>query len=232
MRYHIDFELDFKRNNEKGFLIAIEGIDGAGKTTQARLVSEELAKNNTVHLTKNPTDGLIGKFIREVLAGKIKIPSSSIQYLFSADRQVQQVEVLNDLKDGKIIITDRYFWSAIVYGIVDREDLDFDQAGNLLLVSQGILSMYHKFIVPDLTIFLDIPMEAALERINGKKIAKEIYENEEKLKKIEKGYKWLINKFANEFTIVDGTKPEKEITQEIIQIFNNLKNKKKTLNGK
>ncbi len=226
MKYHIEFNLDFKRNKEKGLLIAIEGIDGAGKTTQARLVSEELSKNNTVHLTKNPTDGLIGKLIREVLAGKINIPSSSIQYLFSADRQVHQVEILKELKDGKVIITDRYFWSAVVYGIVDREDLDFDQAGNLLLVSQGILSMYHKFIVPDLTIFLDIPMEVALERINGKKIAKEIYENEEKLKKIEKGYKWLINKFPNEFTIVDGTKSEKEITQEIIQIFNDLKNKR------
>src|SRR3990167_3405520 len=171
MKYHIDFDIDFKRNNEKGLFIAIEGIDGAGKTTQARLVSKELTKNNNVHLTKNPTDGLIGKFIREVLAGKVNIPPASFQYLFSADRQVQQVEVLKDLKDGKIIITDRYFWSAIVYGIVDREDLDFNQAGNLLLVSQGILSMYHKFIVPDLTIYLDITMEAALERINGKKIA-------------------------------------------------------------
>jgi len=223
MKYHIDFDIDFKRNNEKGLFIAIEGIDGAGKTTQARLVSKELTKNNNVHLTKNPTDGLIGKFIREVLAGKVNIPPASFQYLFSADRQVQQVEVLKDLKDGKIIITDRYFWSAIVYGIVDREDLDFDQVGNLLLVSQGILSMYHQFLIPDITIFLDIPMKIALDRLNDKKIEKEIYENEEKLKKIEKGYKWLINKFKNEFTIIDGTKSEKEITQEIIKIINEKK---------
>src|SRR3990167_7694516 len=223
MKYHIDFDIDFKRNNEKGLFIAIEGIDGAGKTTQARLVSEELAKANNVHLTKNPTDGLIGKLIREVLSGKVDIPPASFQYLFSADRQVQQVEVLKDLKDGKIIITDRYFWSAIVYGIVDREDLDFDQVGNLLLVSQGILSMYHQFLIPDITIFLDIPMKIALDRLNDKKIEKEIYENEEKLKKIEKGYKWLINKFKNEFTIIDGTKSEKEITQEIIKIINEKK---------
>lgn len=223
MKYHIEFDLDFKRNKEKGILIAIEGIDGAGKTTQAKLVAEELSKSSNVHLTKNPTDGLIGKFIREVLAGKVDIPPVSFQYLFSADRQVQQEEIVNELKEGKIIITDRYFWSAIVYGIVDREGLDFDQAGNLLLVSQGILSMYHQFLLPDLTIFLDIPMKVALERINLKKIEKEIYENEEKLKKIEKGYKWLINKFPKEFTIIDGTKSEKEITQEIVQLINNEK---------
>ena len=223
MKYHIDFDLDFKRNKEKGIFIAIEGIDGAGKTTQAKLVSEELAKANNVHLTKNPTDGLIGKLIREVLSGKVDIPPASFQYLFSADRQVQQVEVLKDLKDGKIIITDRYFWSAIVYGIVDREDLDFNQVGNLLLVSQGILSMYHQFLIPDITIFLDIPMKVALERIDDKKIEKEIYENEEKLKKIEKGYKWLIDKFKNEFIIIDGTKSEKEITQEIVKIINEKK---------
>lgn len=223
MKYHIDFDIDFKRNKEKGLLIAIEGIDGAGKTTQAKLVAEELSKSMDVHLTKNPTDGLIGKFIREVLAGKVDIPPVSFQYLFSADRQVQQEEILNELKEGKIIITDRYFWSAIVYGIVDREELDFDQTGDLLLVSQGILSMYHQFLIPDFTIFLDIPMKEAMNRLDSKEIEKEIYENETKLIKIEKGYKWLINKFKNEFTIIDGTKSEREITQEIVKIINEKK---------
>ena len=226
MNYHIDFDIDFKRNNDKGVFIAIEGIDGAGKTTQAKLVAEELAKSSDVHLTKNPTDGLIGKFIREVLVGKVDIPPVSFQYLFSADRQVHQKVVLKDLKDGKIIITDRYFWSAIAYGIVDREDLDFDQAGNLLLVSQGILSMYHQFLLPDLTIFLEVPIDIALDRINKKNKKKEIYENEEKLNKIHKGYKWLIDKFKNEFTIIDGTKSEQEITKEIVNVFESLKNKK------
>lgn len=226
MKYHIDFDIDFKRNNDKGILIAIEGIDGAGKTTQSKLVAEKLAKNNEVHLTKNPTDGLIGKFIREVLAGRVEIPPVSFQYLFSADRQVQQEEILEDLKNGKIIITDRYFWSAIVYGIVDREEVDFDQTGEMLLVSQGILSMYHQFLIPDISIFLDIPIEIALDRIDKKKIKKEIYENEEKIKKIYKGYKWLIAKFEDEFTIVDGTKSEQEITKEIIKIYKNFKEKR------
>ena len=88
----------------KGLLIVIEGIDGAGKTTQAKLVYEELVKNNGVHLTKNPTDGNIGKFIRRVLSGEIKIPPSSIQYLFSADRQVHQEELIKELKDGEFVV--------------------------------------------------------------------------------------------------------------------------------
>ena len=46
MKYHIDFDIDFKRNKEKGRLIVIEGIDGAGKTTQANQIYKELSKNN------------------------------------------------------------------------------------------------------------------------------------------------------------------------------------------
>ncbi|MEX1052237.1 MAG: dTMP kinase [Patescibacteria group bacterium] len=226
MKYHIEFDIDFKRNKDKGLLIAIEGIDGAGKTTQAELVAKELSKKHKVYETKNPTDGVIGKFVRQVLAGKVNIPPVSFQYLFSADRQVQQEDILNKLREGKIVVTDRYFWSAIVYGIVDRDELDFEKTGDLLLVSQGILSMYHRFIVPDLTIFLDIPLEVSMKRIETTDKKVEIYENLEKLKKIHKGYNWLINKFKKEFTIVDGTQSQEEVTKEIIKIFNNLNQKR------
>ena len=168
---------------------------------------------------KNPTDGDIGKFIRRVLSGEIKVPPVALQFLFSADRQVQQRDLLSKLKNENVIIMDRYFWSSIVYGISDLSGYNFDESGDLLLVTQGILSMYHQFLIPNLSIFLEIPIEVAIDRINKKNKKKEIYENEEKLNKIHKGYKWLIEKFENEFTIIDGTKSEKEITQEIVNLI-------------
>src|SRR3989344_9700225 len=219
MKYHIDFDIDFKRNKEKGRLIVIEGIDGAGKTTQANQIYKEFSKNNKAYLTKNPTDGDIGLLVRRVLSGEIKIPPIALQFLFSADRQVQQIDIINRLKNGEVIIMDRYFWSSIVYGISDLSGYNFDESGDLLLVTQGILSMYHQFLIPNLSIFLEIPIEVAIDRINKKNKKKEIYENEEKLNKIHKGYKWLIEKFENEFTIIDGTKSEKEITQEIVNLI-------------
>ena len=230
MRYHIDFDIDFKRNNEKGFLIAIEGIDGAGKTTQAELIAKELSKKHAIYQTKNPTDGEIGQLVRKVLSGELKIPPIALQFLFSADRQVQQEGIINRLKDGEIIIMDRYFWSAVVYGSVDLAGSNFADSADKLLVTQSILSMYHKFLVPDMSIYLKVPIEIALKRIGTKKDRLEIYEHEEKLINIEKGYNWLVDKFKNEFTIIDGTKSEAEITKEIVNIFNNLKEKRNDSN--
>ena len=223
MKYHIDFDIDFKRNNEKGRLIVIEGIDGAGKTTQANQIYKELSKNNKVFLTKNPTDGEIGLLIRRVLSGEIKVPPIALQFLFSADRQVQQLDIINRLRNGEIVLMDRYFWSAIVYGSVDLLGSKFEDTTDMMLIAQGILSMYHKFLAPDLSIYLKIPFEVAWNRIKVKKDKLEIYEHEEKLRNIEKGYNWLVNKFKDEFTIIDGTKSEEEITQEIVKIINEKK---------
>ncbi|MFH1827390.1 MAG: dTMP kinase [bacterium] len=224
MEYHIEFDIDFKRNKDKGLLVAIEGIDGAGKTTQAELLLKELSKKHKVYKTKNPTDHKIGKLVREVLSGKIKIPPIALQFLFSADRQVQQADIFNRLKKGEIVIMDRYFWSAVVYGAIDLSGFQFEKSINRLLITQGILSMYHQFLIPDISVFLDIPISIVLKRLGNKN--KEIFENEEKLKKIHKGYQWLITKFKKEFTVIDGTKPQEEITKEIISLVEKLKNKR------
>lgn len=226
MRYHLDFDIDFKRNKEKGFLIVIEGIDGAGKTTQAQLIANELSKNYKIFDTKNPTDHEIGQLVRRVLSGEIKIPPIALQFLFSADRQVQQVEIIKRLKKGEVVIMDRYFWSSVVYGAVDLSGKNFADSINTLLITQGILSMYHKFLVPDMSIYLKIPIDIALKRIDKKQKKLEIYEKEDKLRNMEKGYNWLVDKFKNEFTIVDGTKSPDVITNEIVSIFNKLKQKK------
>src|SRR3990167_8811451 len=113
MKYHIELDIDFKRNTHKGLFVVIEGIDGAGKTTQVHNISTTLAKKHPTYETKEPTDGPIGKFIRKVLAGDIKVPPVSFQYLFSADRQSHQEEIEGLLRKGKIVIMDRYIWSAL-----------------------------------------------------------------------------------------------------------------------
>ncbi len=223
MNYHIEFDLDFKRNMYPGKFIVLEGVDGSGKTTQVRNLAEKLSHTHTVFTTKNPTAGPIGKFIRDVLVEKVKVPLISIQYLYSADRQMQQEEIIERLKKGETIISDRYFWSALAYGIVDRGG-DLNEQTELLLVSQSILSMYHQFILPDLTIYLDVPVAVGLERmaqIEGK--IHEIYEEKAKLEKISEAYKWVIKQFSKEITVVDGTKPEREITDTVLSLVKSIK---------
>lgn len=216
MTYHIKFDIDFKRNTYPGAFIAIEGIDGSGKTTQVQRVAERLGASKVVFVTKNPTDGPVGQFIRKVLKKEIVLPSVSFQYLFSADRQVQQVEVIEHLKQGEVVITDRYFWSALAYGIVDRGATDFNKNGSQLLITQSMLSMYHQFIVPNNTFYLAISVEEAKRRLSQMDKTKELYEEEEKLKKIDAAYHWIIEQFPKEITVINGEQPVDAVTEGII----------------
>lgn len=220
-KYHIEFDLDFKRNPYKGLFIVLEGIEASGKTTQTgrlgRKIAEDLKK---VLLTKNPTDSIVGQFIRKsLLAGKIIMPPVSLQYLFGADREIQQEEIIDHLKKGEIVISDRYFWSSVAYGVADKKGVDYENSIELSLTSFSLLSMYHQFILPDITIFLDIPVSESMKRMSNSKKHTEIYDNEETNIKVEKGYKWLIKKFPDEFVILNGTKDEDELEEEILKII-------------
>ncbi|MCL4354454.1 dTMP kinase [Patescibacteria group bacterium] len=214
MKYKVSFSLDFKRNKYKGKFIAIEGIDGSGKTIQSKMVVEQLKKKGyKAVLTKEPTDGVIGKFIKnDVLSGKAKIPPVAIQYLFSADRAVHQEEIENYLKKGFIVVTDRYFWSAVCYGISD-----IPRPLNYYLTSMSILSMYNQFLNTDTTFFLDISIKTALKRIGKSSKHNEIYDNEEKLKKIKKAYDFLKKRFAKEFVVVNAEKSVEGVTQDLVK---------------
>jgi len=224
MKYHVEFDLDFKRNKYPGKFIVLEGIEASGKTTQVKLLGKKI---KGAVLTKNPTDdNEIGVFIRnKVLAGKTDMPPVSYQYLFAADRAIQQREIIGLLKKGKTVISDRYLWSSVAYGIADRQDLDYKNWEEVTLVAYSALSMYHQFLFPDLTIYLDIPLEESIRRIKGSHKHTEIYDNHEMNIKIQKGYMWLIKNFPKEFTIVngDGNRNESEITDEIAKLINKIK---------
>lgn len=214
MKYKVSFAIDFKKNKYKGRFIAIEGMDGSGKTTQAENVVRELVKKGyKAKYTKEPTDGVIGKFIKkEILSGKVKVAPASIQYLIAADRATHQYEIENELKKGTLLITDRYFWSAVCYGFADiKRPLDD------YLTSMSILSMYNQFLNTDITFFLDISINTALKRIGKSSKHNEIYDNEKKLIKIKKAYDLLKKNFAKEFTVVNGEKNVDEVTKDLVR---------------
>ncbi len=219
MRYKVNFDLEFRKHNLAGKLIAIEGIDGSGKTTQAHELARLLngAGHSAVY-TKEPTNGAIGKFIREILIGKKQFEPFAFQYLFVADRVQHLEEVKKYLADGKIVVSDRFFWSSVAYGGADR-GIDFkkDQDGDLLLSAFGILSPYHRFIVPDITFYLSASPENALERLSKIRHNADIYDKLPKLKNIALGYEWLIKKFQEEFVIIDANKSREEVSKELFE---------------
>lgn len=224
MNYDVSFNTDFRRNSYKGVYVVLEGIDGSGKTTQAkRLVSYIQKKGKKSIYTKEPTDEVTGRLIRKVLLGKISVPPVAFQYLFAADRAVHQVNLEKYLKEGLIVVGDRYFWSSAVYGMLDRGISISEKDKDLLLVAFSILSMYHRFILPDYTFYLRVSVDKAIKRLRDNGKAEEIYEKRDKLERIVRGYEWLAKKFSREITVVDGEGSVEEVNKEVVKLLRLLK---------
>ena len=226
MKYHVEFDIDFKRNPYKGFYVAIEGIDGAGKTVQVAALQRYFEKKGkVVVVTSEPrSDSLVGKIIRQVLQSKIKIPPPAFQYLYSADRVMNQEEVVKpSLEKGAVVLSHRSFWSVIPYGVMDKGLSQYDEKNaQLLAVTQGFLSMYHQFIKPDIIFYLDISVDVAMSRLSNMDKEKEMYEKKDKLTQILRGYQWQLQEFENEFVVVDGERNQDEVTMEIITKIENF----------
>lgn len=222
MSYNISVKLDFKRNQHKGKFIVLEGVEASGKTTQIRKLEKALlADKKKVFITKNPTDGVIGKFIRnQILAGnKIKLDPIAFQYLFVADRVMQEKEIIKHLKKGEIVISDRYFWSSVAYGIVDRKGTKFKNWEQISPVALSLLSMYYQFLIPDVNIYLKISIKESARRIKGSAKHNEIYDDQKMSLQIRKAYGWIIKKFKKEFTIISGEQNEDKVTKDILKLI-------------
>ena len=142
----------------RGVLLALEGVDGCGKSTQAGLLATALrARGLEVVLTCEPTDGPIGRHIREYFQGPTRELSAKEELnLFMADRREHVEEVINPaLAEGKIVITDRYYFSSVAYQ--GALGLDPDR----ILVQNEILA-----VRPDLTVILTLPVAQALARLS------------------------------------------------------------------
>ena len=222
MKYHIAFDIDFKRNDTDGLYISLEGVDGSGKTTQLEHLKKHFEdQGREVVITREPRKnvGLIGDLIQDILRGKTNISPIAFQYLFSADRQMHHQElILPALKAGKVVISDRCFWSAIPYGLLDKEESVENNSIYQKMAAQSILSFYHGFTVPDHTFYLKTSVPTALRRVqtaDGR--ITEIYEDKQKLRRAIQGYEWLLNEFPDEFIVVDGNKTVDYVTKAIIR---------------
>ncbi|MEM1704324.1 MAG: dTMP kinase [Candidatus Hadarchaeales archaeon] len=181
--------------------MVLEGIDGCGKSTQARMLAEWLrSEGYEVILTDEPTDGPIGRFIRKILNGEIRTSISAEVNLFAADRMWHLGNViLPALGDGKIVISERYVCSSIVYQTTRGASLKEILAANKFAPE------------PDLSILIDTPPEVSMRRMNKK------LDEFEKDLKLQKSVRLRYLQLAKngKLKLVNGTLSADEVQNEI-----------------
>lgn len=195
-----------RENPYKGKFIVFDSLDGAGNSTQVKLLADYLNKiGKKTHITKEPTSGLIGGLIRSQLNHDWKSSQICLQLLFSADRAYHlEKEVIPLLKRGINVISDRYFFSTMAYGNLEINDLDW------------LIEINKKFILPDLTFFLKVSPKTCIERIKKDRFEITLFEKEKILEKVWKNYEVLAKKFKNVF-VIDGEREVEKIHREIVQ---------------
>lgn len=191
-----------------GLFIAFEGLDGSGQSTQSKKLENWFRERHyTTILTKEPTVGLIGGFIKAALRKEWKTDPTTLQMLFSADRSHHIHSKINPaLKQDKVVITDRYFFSTLAFGSVDQE-VD-------LSVIEKINS---QFRVPDMTFYIDVPAEICMERMKVARFGAELFEEKEKLERVRKSYLKMVNRYPNFFR-VDGTQSIEDVHDVVVEI--------------
>lgn len=195
-----------KKNRYPGLFIAIEGLDGSGLTTQSERVVDFFRKNGEeAYLTKEPTDNVIGGLIRGALSGVYKLPSPTLQLLFTADRGHHiDREIVPILKRRRVVVCDRYFFSTVAFG-----SLNVDR--------NWLLEINKHAIVPDITIFLKVPPRTCIKRIAVDRFDFELYEKARELTQVWKTYEWLARKFDKDVVVVDGVGKREVVFERVIE---------------
>ncbi|RUM62237.1 MAG: dTMP kinase [Persephonella sp.] len=198
-----------------GLFIVFEGIDGSGKTTQAKKLYHYLKeKNLKTVLTKEPGGTEEGKKIREILLNKdYSIPPIAELLLYEADRSIHINNFVKPkLNNNFIVISDRYIYSTLAYQHfgrgIERRIIDF-----LNSITTGDL-------IPDIVFLFDIPVEESLRRLN--RFEKDRIEKEsiDFHKKLREGFLKLAKENEEIFYLIDATKSIEDIFRDIKNILN------------
>ena len=194
--------------------IVLEGIDKAGKTTQAELLKHYLIKqNNLAIISSEPTEGVIGKLIRKAMQNPVFMMKDKekfdqqMAYLFAADRHYHLYNEVDGVyklikQDHCHVIATRYYFSSLAYNTNNQEEFDF------------VYGLNKRFPNPDVVIYLDIPLDVALCRLE-KVTNKEVYETQEKLQQVKDNYEQIFHSYDGKILRIDAQDSREQIHKQI-----------------
>lgn len=187
----------------RGYFICVEGLDGSGKTTQARLLVKRLNKTCRAVYTAEPSAGDIGKFIKKRYLQVEKRCSAVVEtLLFAADRVEHLTnEVLSALDEGKTVVSDRYVFSSLAYQGAAGLDLDWIEKVNA------------QAVCPDLAIFIDVEPETVVRRLKRKKSVMENLQTQLRVREV-----YLKYVERDRLVRVDGNKSKREVARDLFNL--------------
>lgn len=185
----------------KGKIIVFEGIDKAGKTTQAKLLEKKLG-SNCVRIDFPDYSTPVGKEIKQFLDGKRNYPDEVKMMLLSANRWEKKGEIEKMVSKGTTVIMNRYYQSNLVYGISKGLKLDW------------LLSLDKDLPKADLVIVIDIRPKTLVRR--SKNVVDTFEKDLELIRRVKKNYKILASKFN--WRTVEGEKSVDEVHGQVLRI--------------
>ncbi len=188
--------------------VALEGIDGAGTTTQLEKVAAA-CKNADIpcYATCEPTIMETGRLIRKILSGELPVNPGTLARMFVADRYEHiygKDGIIARLDSGDLVVSDRYLFSSLAYQSVD---CGFEEVSTL---NEG-------FPLPELLVYLDIPVEVGDFRASGRK-TREIFEYSDFQHRVRNMYERAIQSHENlgmEILRIDGTLSQDEVFEKL-----------------
>ncbi len=212
----------------KGKFIVFEALDAAGKSTQVDQLAHHLSTDGIdIWKTKECTDGPIGQILRsDYLSGKQKCDEKVINILMAADRLehvASQNGIIDRINKGQWVICDRFVLSAFAYDNYMHTDINDLNSGFDYTYNMNKVAMSK--IVPDITIFLDLPVDECISRLTARGGKPEVFENKPKLELIAKTYEraklYLKDQKKYDMNVINinGNRGIDEISREIYNVI-------------
>ena len=189
--------------------IVFEGLDGSGKTTQAkRLYDHFVSIGKNCLLTFEPTNSELGSLARAVTTGELVLEDESLALLFAADRYEHFTKKISPVLNSRgFVVCDRYYYSNIAY-----QGLNDKTVGRILEYNQQVMKR-----PPDFVFFLDTTPQVCLKRLRSSRKDISIYENLHHLETLYKRYRALFERLGeNIVTIETSGKSEENVASSIL----------------
>lgn len=203
-----------------GRFLVLEGVDGAGTTTHTRILADRLkADGLPLKTTREPSDGPIGVMLRQVLTGRLVVPTvqgprapswRTMALLFAADRLDHiDAEITPNLMEGVTVISDRYDYSSVAY-----QSLTSDTNGESI---EWVRTLNRYARRPDLTLVLDVPPEVAKRRRGARHGAPDLYDEDELQIRLSTFYRTIEKYYPNDKIVhVNADRDPNEVANEIL----------------